>query len=78
MYLQPTKDPALLKAFNALVFHEAAEGIERAAAKATVGAYGLEAVWIAPTERGAVMRASECLRLGHDPEDVVAALESWG
>lgn len=51
------------------------ERIERAAAVATVKAYGADAVWIAPTERGAILRASRCLALGIPADEVRRALE---
>jgi hypothetical protein len=51
--------------------------IEHAAAVATVGALGVDAIWIAPTHEGAELRASLCLARRVAPADVVAALERW-
>jgi hypothetical protein len=50
------------------------EEIERATADQTVEDFGPDAIWIAPTERGAVLRASRCLWLGYSPEHVANTL----
>lgn len=54
-----------------------ADPIERAAAATTVGTYGVDAIWIAPTRRGAEIRASLCLAAGAPAADVCRALEMW-
>lgn len=50
--------------------------VEQAAAKWTVAAWGIAAVWVAPTEQGAALRAALHLR-DTDPSTVVDALTLW-
>lgn len=49
--------------------------IEHAAARATVEQWGVEAIWVAPTPEGAVLRAHYALLLGASITDVERALE---
>ena len=68
-----TLQTVLAPALRASHAHE----IERAAARVTVEAWGVDAIWAAPTRMGAVERAKLCLTYGCDPADVTAALERW-
>lgn len=51
--------------------------IERLPAEATVAAWGPDAIWAAPTQSGAVLRAKLCLRDGYDAGEVASALALW-